>query len=271
MYLLCIQYYLLFFFVLMRYFLPVIAVVVLLFWNVHGVCRGMCGSSWWWRASSIIVENNATVESTEQTCVDVKALSYKDRLHRSLLKKKGVEVVKACEQKKTEKKDTYVWNLTVKWWLKVEAETWMQDPGMQISFTPMHEEEASILTDIESDINTTILTWPCRPPYLCVEISAERRKWRDGTIKWTLKADDWAQSHVQTLLIRSRWHDEDCDDTDQNCDGWRIIIEADVDGDGEREPLLPLEFSNKETPKNGTGTTVWVWKKEYVGHVSLMK
>lgn len=62
------------------------------------------------------------------------------------------------------------------------------------------------------------------------------------------------------ITIRISTNDQDCDGSDDDCDA-RIIIEADTDGDGEREPLLlnglaPMQPALlKEKPKTGTGST----------------
>jgi hypothetical protein len=149
-------------------------------------------------------------------------------------------------------------------------------------------------------------TGPCRPPYLCIELTAQIRKWWDGSIKWKVDGDSdeslrkWWDGSVKwvtesssivsprdpaswlptgkrqhkPLVIRASVSDQDCDWRDDDCDGV-VIIEADTDGDGEREPLSSLNWLPLGQPvlKENKWTWSWsnVWKKEYVGHVTLMK
>lgn len=128
-----------------------------------------------------------------------------------------------------------------------------------------------IWPDMEPDLSEVDYTGPCRPPYLCVELTAQIRKWWDGTVKWVTDsssivsprdAASWlptGKRQHKPLVIRASV-DEDCDDED--CDG-RIIIEADTDGDGEWEPLSKI--------KRWSWSNIGEWKKEYIWHVTLMR
>lgn len=177
----------------------------------------------------------------------------------------------------------------------IKLELWIVSPRDPASWLPTGKRMGS---DNQANMEADY-TWPCRPPYLCIELSVEKRKWWDGTIKWNAnyRSEDsmrkWRDGSVKwnieessivsprdsaswlptgkrqhkPITLRVATNDQDCDDRDDDCDGM-IVIEADLDGDGQFEPLHGQPLMNKEKPKT------WTWtegKKEYVGHVTLMK
>lgn len=225
--------------------------------------------------------------------------------------------------------------------------TWaIADSFFDVFTEPVYKAPESgffdIFTEI-SDNNLTEETWPCKPPYLCLEVMLDSWGWWDSITKGLVDDSDISQelsardrnpnsvkcacgtdvrgkdqaacdricdflknnnaqktapSNTETSLsprdaasglpTGKRQHKPivirfaplevwDCDNTISVCLPYRIILEADLDGDGLSEAVslnwLPPgdPVLSKEKSWSGKNSNSWEWKKEYVGHVTLLK